>query len=139
MTVWLNQRLIDQQGLNGDEVRLIEEIHEERENVFALMAACDPDTETGRAMLSSYASEVERIEFRLQAAWKFDQTKLWHSWWFRVPHCYCPKLDNRENIGCDRRIYVSNCPIHGQHTWDIPAKPKEAWHAKLFRWLGWGQ
>ncbi len=117
MSALLNANLIERQGLTDEEVAYVEDIHQERENVFALMEACDPWIEAGRAMLSGYASEVERIEFRLQSAWKFDQNKLWHSWWFRVPHCLCPKMDNSENVGCDRRIYVSNCPIHGQDTW----------------------
>ena len=120
MNTFLNERLVEQQELNEDDVRLIKEIHEERENVFVLMEACDPDTEAGRAMLSGYASEVERIEFRLQAAWKFEQNKLYHSWWYRVPHCGCPKMDNSEMVGADRRIHVANCPIHGQHTWNAP-------------------
>lgn len=111
---FLNPHLIVKQGLNEDEVRLLEELHEKRLNLFKLMASCDPKMKGDRVMLAEYAQQVEQLEFRMQEAWKFDKDRNMHSWWFRVPHCRCPKLDNEEHIGTPYRIFTQDCPVHGE-------------------------
>ena len=84
-------------------------LHEFRESLFAQMEATDD-----RPTLFDLGQMVEQCEFDLQKAWKFKQDRRYHSWWFRVPKCACPKMDNYERVGAtDQRIINLNCPVHG--------------------------
>jgi len=113
----LNEHLIEQQGIDDEGRQKIMALHSERENMFAMMEAQDPTTEQGRTSLGEWAELVEQLEYRLQEAWGFEQNRDMHSWWYYVPHCSCPKMDNRDYMGTDMRIWNGDCPIHGEHTW----------------------
>ena len=120
MTVQLNPDLIKQQKLTKKEVKRLQELHAYRERVFA-----DMELETDPAALRGFAERVENIEFMLQEAWRFPQDAQKHSWWFQVPHCQCPKLDNWERVGTGQRIINGDCPVHGfeEETSRLPEKP----------------
>jgi hypothetical protein len=107
MEGYLNPDLIKWQGLTEEEVQEIVKLHEVRECVFGVMEETnDP------ADLRILAGVVEDLEFKLQDAWKFPRNRDWHCWWYRVPKCICPKLDNTERQGTKYRIYSGNCPVH---------------------------
>jgi hypothetical protein len=104
---FLNERLIEQQGLTEAEVLILVELHEERERIFDLMTDTDdPD------LLQELAAKVETVEFALQRTWKFPEDSNWHCWWYQVPKCCCPKLDNADRWGTKYRIFNGNCPVH---------------------------
>lgn len=106
----LNPLLIMKQDLNDDEVDKIVELHRELHKVFDEMEAESPDN---KERLSQLALIVKQIEFDLQEAWKFPKNTDWHSWWFQVPHCKCPNLDNWDLIGTKLAIVNESCPVHG--------------------------
>jgi len=58
-------------------------------------------------------SVVELIEFNLQEALGFPKNRNYHKYWKYLKGCTCPKLDNKELFGTDYRIYLANCPWHG--------------------------
>lgn len=63
-------------------------------------------------LLRSLARRVERLEFIQQDLWRFPLDESYH-FWYRVPKCTCPKMDNAEAWGVrNHRIIVSDCPIH---------------------------
>lgn len=106
----LNSNLIKKQDLNEDQIDKIADLHAFLEETMNKMDALkDGDV----IELRELRDEVERLEFALQDAWGFPQDKNFHSWWYRVPHCRCPKLDNQDWYGTKFRITVANCPIHG--------------------------
>lgn len=52
-------------------------------------------------------------EYRLQALWNFTADSNFHSYWFKMPHCTCPYMDNQERIGTGMFIISGDCPLHG--------------------------
>jgi len=115
----LNQRLVKKQGLTEDDVRKVMELHEFREGVFNSMEKLDPLKRSDVENLRVWAAIVEETEFKLQDAWKFTRNRNMHSWWYRVPHCTCPKLDNEDNMGLPYRTINASCPIHSE-TYEVP-------------------
>ena len=109
----LNPELIRKQGLDEKGIDKVADLHADLDDVFERMKALDPSNETELIELRAYADLVEKIEFALQDAWGFPQNRDFHSWWFKVPHCRCPKMDNADWVGTDLRITTGSCPIHG--------------------------
>lgn len=108
----LNRNMLTEQGIDEEGEKAILALHEERMLIFEMMSAIDPDTEMGRLRLREWASVVEDLEYRLQDAWGFPRNRDYHSWWYRVPHCNCPQLDNYDYYGTPFRIFVETCPVH---------------------------
>jgi hydroxymethylpyrimidine pyrophosphatase-like HAD family hydrolase len=104
----LNSSLILKQGLDVSELRNLKALHAEKLKYFDLMRETDD-----REKLREYAHEVECIEFEMQKAWHFTQDRNFHEW-YKVPKCTCPKMDNADNRGSNRRIIVMDCPVHGE-------------------------
>lgn len=88
-------------------------LHFLRHSYTHAMTNCDPKVLKDRRSLRNLANLIEGVEFQLQEAWGFSQDAAFHSYWFRVPHCTCPKLDNQENFGFPQRVINENCPVHG--------------------------
>ena len=110
----LNERLIEKQQISEDDIQQIIDLHNEREDLFEWMGNLDPIQEQHRLQLS--AKLLTDIEFQLQEAWKFTKGKQYHTWWYMVPHCKCPFMDNREAFGTDFAVISVDCPVHGAPT-----------------------
>lgn len=64
---------------------------------------------------------LQGLEYTLQAMWGFGYSKEFHSYWFEIKGCTCPKLDNRDAFGGERRYLNLDCPYHGERfavTWE---------------------
>ena len=103
----LNRFLAAKQGLTQDEINFIEELHTERLSIFSAMEKLSKKSD-----FSHFVKNLEILEFKLQRAWKFPETRSMHSWWFRVPHCSCPKDENEIRRGIELRIINKKCPVH---------------------------
>ena len=55
---------------------------------------------------------VEKCETKLQELWGFDPDPSRFSYWYEIPGCVCPKLDNEDLLGISTNIYNTECPIH---------------------------
>ncbi len=105
----LNWDLAIRQGCSAFDIEDIISTHRMRVSVFMDMEAMrEDDVEE----LRTGANVVEQLEFHLQRLWHFKEDKNYHSWWFKVPHCRCPKLDNADPMYFGHRIFVEGCPIH---------------------------
>lgn len=107
--VQLNRKLIRNKGLTTDFVNRILELHLDLRKFFwevSEMKTISP--EDGRRIRDT----VEEIEYEMQFAWGFPRNRDFHTHWFRVPGCTCPKMDNGEWVGHGRRIISGDCPIH---------------------------
>ena len=104
----LNSSLVLRQGLDVSDLRNLKSLHAEKLKYFDLMRETDY-----KHKLKEYAHEVECIEFQMQKAWRFPQDRNFHEW-YKVPKCECPRMDNIDSRGSDRRIISMNCPVHGQ-------------------------
>jgi len=111
----LNQRLITEQELTDAEVEEIVALHNVRETVFETMETLTPNADCIK--LSICVAQVEHLEYALQEAWRFDQTKSMHTWWFLSPHCTCPKNENWAvffNGGQSDRHIDEECVLHAK-------------------------
>lgn len=105
----LNQALIKKQKLSPTEVTEIARLHQKRETLFLAMSETPLSPKLKEAV-----KELEDLEFALQKAWGFTQDPNYHTWWYRAPHCSCPKLDNQDNYGTSMRVINQNCVLHGK-------------------------
>ena len=112
METILNKRLIEQQGISNDDVAELEYLHDVRETLFRRAQNCDPTFAPDLQELQLYADLLESLEYNMQRVWKFPQDSAFHSWWYQLPHCKCPKLDNSDPIYRGRRIISGECPVH---------------------------
>ena len=107
----LNKRLISIQGLSEVEVIVIKKLHIELQDYFEEVKNTNPHDWT-KADQQRIITEVERIEFAMQKAWKFEVNANYHSWWNKVPHCTCPLMDNQDAMGSKMRYFSSVCLLH---------------------------
>ncbi|QDP60400.1 MAG: hypothetical protein GOVbin1096_28 [Prokaryotic dsDNA virus sp.] len=64
---------------------------------------------------------VRGLEYTMQLIWKFPLDKSYHSYWFELQGCTCPKMDNRDRMGTFFNIITDACPYHGTdraETWE---------------------
>jgi hypothetical protein len=69
---------------------------------------------------------VENIEYDLQECWGFNKDVSFHSYWYRIKGCTCPKIDNADRFGTEVRVYNAGCKFHGEVTDYIDIKLNEA-------------
>lgn len=105
----LNERLVLQQKLSESEVAEILRLHEYKLTIRAKMKALPPDN----PKIKAYAKDLERIEFLLQDAWKFERNINYHKFW-EAPHCTCPKMDNDDAYPTGYYVRHLGCPVHGE-------------------------
>jgi len=106
---WLNPFFVLTQNLEKDNLDKITKLHNELHDLFKEIEECTEPKE-----YPNYIQKVETIEYALQEAWKFDRDATKHSWWYKIPHCQCPDLDNRERWGVAQRVINKECPVHGE-------------------------
>lgn len=105
----LNERLIERQRITAEQLSALKMSHQVRHMLFeAAKATTEP------LKLKMLAALFEALEFEQQELWNFPRDRNFHRW-FDFPGCTCPKMDNAQWLGFDRRIRVQSCPIHG---WD---------------------
>lgn len=104
----LNPNLVSKQGLSQLQVNNIIDLHKHKKNIFNEM-----EKTSSKKQLKDLAKKVEDIEFQLQFLWGFPQDENFHYWW-QVPQCSCPKLDNQDLYGTNHRIINPNCKVHGK-------------------------
>lgn len=88
--------------------------HKKRHRLCDEMFELVPDVPGDLVKLRECAARMEEIEFELQKAWGFTPSREFHTYWYQVPHCTCPKLDNKDNVGTSLRIIGDDCPIHSK-------------------------
>ena len=104
--VILNPTLIEKQKLSPKDIDLLESLHFEMNNLKNLSLEEISD-------IDEYITQIENLEYDMQEAWKFDRDSTYHTHWFTDPKCTCPKLDNYDLQGIDRKIISLKCPLHG--------------------------
>lgn len=72
--------------------------------------------------LNKYVTE---LEFELQRLWGFPENINYHRYWFLLPKCTCPKIDNNELIGSILKYYNNDCIIHGEETLNLVKREKK--------------
>ncbi len=104
----LNERLFRRQNLTEDDAALLVSLHEKKLKLFDMVRETDD-----RAELRRYVKLFAVIENTLQDTWGFGADHRFHEW-YTIPKCTCPKMDNADSRGTDRRIVVVDCVMHGE-------------------------
>lgn len=104
----LNPNLVAKQELSQLQVNNIIDLHKHKNRIFNEMKATSSKT-----LLRDLAKKVEETEFKLQAIWGFPQDENFHYWW-QVPQCSCPRMDNQDLYGTNHKIINPQCKVHGK-------------------------
>lgn len=107
---YLNSNLAKRQQVTDDELEQLKQLHQSKLQLFeeAKTAAAADDT----IALKIHVLALEHIEYAMQRTWHFSEDRTFHEW-YNLPGCACPKMDNADSRGVDRRIVVRDCPAHG--------------------------
>lgn len=108
LNMYLSPTLALKQGITYEDLDKLKKLHQIRLELFEESRSLNTTSENRQL-----AERVEHLEFELQKAWKFTPDKKFHSWWFQVPTCKCPKLDNLDSLGTGFCVISGNCPLHG--------------------------
>jgi hypothetical protein len=107
----INKSLAERQGVKPDIYRTMAYCYWKIYQLFDDAKQLSP---TDKVQLRNIAEQVKETEFQLQACWNFSINENYHIYWYRIPHCKCPKMDNRERVGTGMNIFSADCPIHGK-------------------------
>jgi len=109
LNMFLNPFLAIKQKITVGDLETLKELHVERLELFDEMEA-----EKDVKILSKQVKKLQKLEFAMQKAWGFEQDAKFHSWWFKVPQCLCPKMDNEDMLGTGYNVFSDSCPLHGK-------------------------
>ena len=106
--MYLTPAFAIKQGVTYNDLRRLKVIHRRRYRLFDKIKAEDDPKR-----LKKLAEKITDIDFDLQEAWGFERDEKFHTWWYRLPKCICPKIDNRDCVGTVLRYTSHDCPLHG--------------------------
>ena len=104
----LNQKMVEQQELTEEDIKLVQLCYEQLFELFKEAKEEDDDV-----ALHRIGKSIQNAEFNLQEAWKFPRDARYHRYWYRAPKCTCPIIDNDEAFGTGHNVIQANCPLHG--------------------------
>lgn len=104
----INEALVEERNVRGNSVERIKEIHEQLDVIFKNI-----DTYVENIGYKAVAELVTDLDYQLQDNWGYARDKSWHTYWYKIPGCTCPKMDNAETRGVGRDWINMHCPFHG--------------------------
>ena len=110
----LNPRLLERQHINPAEEEYILVLHRMKDVLKEFEQTLNPDDSEDRGVFKQLPKIMEEIEYSMQKAWKFEQSKDYHTHWYSFSHCSCPIMDNKEMHGVPQRVLNMGCPLHGR-------------------------
>jgi hypothetical protein len=106
----INLDLIREQKIDFDTLCEIVKLHKIRSDLFDILTSIiDPTIES--ALIRILFKQLREIEFELQILWGFPTNEIMHRSYL-LPHCTCPKLDNRDAFP-HIQYKDGGCPLHG--------------------------
>lgn len=117
--IMINRQLAESRKLPEINMILIEQAQEFRKSITVEIAE-QAKSHTDK-IVSGLVGDADSItilldkwrdnEFKLQRLWGFEENSAYHRE-FMIDGCTCPKSDNEELVGTNRRIYSDTCVIH---------------------------
>ena len=111
--VELNQELIEKQGLTLEQIDNLIALHKELKTHFEIIEDLIKRDQFLDAWAPCITDAIEDIEYAMQDNWNFERDPTKHKYWYRIPGCICPKLDNDDRWGTNQHIMINTCPYHG--------------------------
>jgi len=107
----INESLAEKRGLSPGAIATLNALHESMDDLFEEVAkGLKNSTKKDR---KDWVDELAAIENKMQEMWGFDIDPNFHSWWYRMPGCLCPVMDNDDRQGTKYHVYTCGCPLHG--------------------------
>lgn len=104
----LNERLVELKGITPEAQEEILKVHDHltliNKNIGDYVASIGH---------KGVAELVTELDYKLQELWGFPKNPDYHTHWFNIEGCLCPKLDNQERVGSGSRWISKSCPFHG--------------------------
>ena len=110
----LNQDLLKSQEVTQDQINKLDNLYILLEELFTLAKNIQNQKSLDYTTGSVISNTLRDIEFMLQKNWNFNQNEDYHKYWFRLPGCTCPVMDNEERVGTPYGIITQDCPYHGK-------------------------
>ena len=107
MNALLNPHLIKKQKLTKKDVGGLTSLHALRLELFQEFKKAK---NLSADEIQELVLELEDLEFNMQWVWKFNEDKLFHTWWHEVPNCSC---ESYLNLFGRPRVINPKCIIHG--------------------------
>lgn len=107
----INEALVKSKKISSHRLEAIKKLHKERYKIIEHMKSLKVTLNLDE--IKECAKIITEIDFSLQELWKFPKDETHHAW-FDVPHCLCPKMDNRERRGTKYQVINQECFIHGR-------------------------
>lgn len=120
----LNKNLAVKQNVSDEGLEKLKSLHIEKYELFLELSKLDSTKKKDISKLKKGAIKLEEIENGLQESWGFEVNRNYHEW-YKIPHCLCPKMDNAELQGIDRKIVTEDCVIHGYKPKDMVGLEKD--------------
>jgi len=106
----INRSLVEKKGLTQEQIQHLLNLYKNKFNIYELM-----ENENSYKLLQSYNGAVENLNFEIQKALKIPENRNFHDW-YNVPKCQCPKKENKNNEGTEKRVYVNYCHVHNNNS-----------------------
>jgi hypothetical protein len=101
-------------GLMRNDIKKLKSIYRK---IYRLMDKIESEKNTDKKI--ELAGQITKAEFELQHFWGFDHDAKYHKFWFQIPGCECPYMDNMDRLGTGTRVINENCIFHGQKLAEI--------------------
>lgn len=108
--VILNGWLLHQHNISSENKMLLGKSHCLLKKVKGLMETLDPSKD--QEYLRRLWALGDGIEYYQQGLWGFPLDPNYHFFW-RFPHCSCPRLDNEDRWGTGYHVVSTDCILHG--------------------------
>ena len=108
-----NKELLEKQKVTNDQRNNLISLYARLRKEFDIAQELLDKDELDASNANIIKEEIQSIEYQMQDNWNFNRDKFKHKYWYRVPGCTCPKLDNEDRWGTIYQVTSKDCPFHG--------------------------
>lgn len=113
----VNPALVESKGISDEVLMRIKDVHLQLYTLdtimnLSLLREKLEDAPKPPEYWKKLNKQAEKLEFKLQELWGFDQDTRFHKFWKR-PGCECPILDNEDRYPLGKYIINQECRLHG--------------------------
>jgi len=105
----LNEALAKKQKITKKQRDTLYDLYDDLVDIFC--AASDYNDEEIIMIRDDFNNRLTELEYNLQDNWSFPRDKSMHRYWYRLPKCTCPIIDNDDTMMQD--VINTNCLWHG--------------------------
>ncbi len=112
--IHLNETLMEKQKVTPEQKNELIRLHGKLNNEFRIAKELIDIDRLTEPAIEAITHEVKNIEFQMQDNWNFERDENKHKYWYRIPGCLCPVMDNDDAWGTRYHVVNNDCPYHGE-------------------------